>query len=104
MFVDSSGDLTHFKVHINRAGSTTDDGVTGFDGWALTIIDDVVNERVIFRGDNFNTHVPRSGYCISTNDSGNITFGSDGITIKGSAESFTDGDAATQRLCDASAS
>jgi hypothetical protein len=102
MFVDSNGDPTHFTYHINGAATlSTDEGVTGFDRWAQTIVDDVANDRVIFRGNSFNTHVPGSGTGIVVNDSGHITITAAGITINGPADTWGTWDEANQRLCDA---
>jgi hypothetical protein len=102
MFVDSNGDPTHLSVHINGAATFwTDDGVTGFDRWALTIVVDLVDFGVILRGNNFNYHVPGSGTGIVINDSGQITITAAGITINGPADTWEDWDAANQRLCDA---
>jgi hypothetical protein len=101
-FVDSNGDPTHLKVHIKGAATFwTDDGATGFDRWALTIVVDLFNGDVILRGNNFNYHVPGSGTGIVINDSGQITITAAGITINGPADTWEDWDAANQRLCDA---
>jgi hypothetical protein len=101
-FVDSNGNPTHLSVHIRGAGTYwTDEGVTGFDRYALTIYVDLVNGDVILRGNNFNTHVPGSGTGIVINDSGQVTITSEGITINGPADTWEDWDAANQRFCDA---
>lgn len=101
-FVDSNGDPTHLQVHIKGAATFwTDDGATGFDRWALTIVVDLVDFGVILRGNNFNYHVLGSGSGVVINDSGQITITSEGITINGPADTWEDGDAAKQRVCDA---